>query len=212
MTLKDYSQAGESTILWEIFQKIGTRSKFAVEFGASDGYWLSNIRMFLDNGWTGLQMEGISEPKNGVKSEFITKDNINNLFKKYNVPQNVDLLSIDIDGNDYWVWKNLEYSPTVVVVEYNSNFDKNTSVALEYDEKHTFDGTYAYSASFRAYEKLATQKGYYFYAEARHTNLIFVKNEFRDILGTHSSTTNVNNLPIRDHGQTLNPGKRFIEV
>lgn len=207
----DYSQAGESKLLWEIFEKIGTRSKFAVEFGASDGYWLSNIRMFLENGWTGLQMEGISNVKNGVVSEFITKDNINFLLKKHGVPDNFDLLSIDIDGNDYWIWKCLIYSPTVVIIEYNCNFHKDISVALEYDENHTFDGTYAYSASFKAYEKLAKQKGYYFYGETRHTNLIFVKNEYSSSLGVHSSTANINLLPIKDHGQSLN-GKKFIEV
>jgi hypothetical protein len=212
MKLKDYSQAGESLILWDVFQKIGAKNKFAVEFGASDGYWLSNIRTFLENGWSGLQMEGVSEPKNEVKSEFVTKDNINLLFKKYSVPENFDLLSIDIDGNDYWVWKNLEYNPSAVIIEYNSNFSKTVSVALEYDETHTFDGSYAYSASFKAYEKLAEKKGYYFYAEVRHTNLIFIKNEYRGMLGQHPSISNIEKLPIYDHGQVLKKEKRFIEV
>jgi hypothetical protein len=210
--MNDYSQYGESLILWNIFEKIGTRSKFAVEFGASDGFWLSNIRMFLENDWNGLQMEGISNTKNNVKNEFITKDNINLLFEKYGVPEDLDLLSIDLDGNDYWVWKNINYHPSVVIIEYNSNFHKDISVALEYDENHRFDGSHAYGASFRAYENLAKSKGYYFYCETAFTNLIFVSEEYREILGTHTSIRNIESLPYQMHGQTLHENKRFIGV
>ena len=56
--MKDYSQYGESLIINEIFKKIDPINKFMVEFGASDGYWLSNIRMFMEMGWNGLQFEG----------------------------------------------------------------------------------------------------------------------------------------------------------
>lgn len=210
--MTDYSQSGESPMLWNIFEKIGTRSKFAVEFGASDGYWLSNIRMFLENGWNGLQMEGIAEPQNNVKNEFITKENINSLFEKYEVPKNLDLLSIDIDGNDYWIWEIINYNPAVVIIEYNCNFHKDVSVALEHDVNHRFDGSHAYAASFRAYDNLARQKGYYFYAETAYTNLIFVREEYREVLGTHPSIRNVEDLPIKMHGETLQPHKRFIGV
>lgn len=208
----DYSQFGESKILWDIFEKIGTRSKFAVEFGAADGYRGSNIRMFLENGWKGLQVEGVSDVKNNVKREFITKDNINDLFQKYEVPNDLDLVTIDIDGNDFWVWKALTYDPAVVVIEYNSNFQKDVSVSLEYDENHRFDGSYAYGASFKAYDNLAKEKGYYFYAEVSFANLIFVKDEFRENLGTHSSISNVEKLPVVNHAQALAHDKKFIRV
>ena len=55
--MTDYSQHGESKILKNIIDNIGELNRYAVEFGASDGYWLSNIRMFFDEGWTGIQME-----------------------------------------------------------------------------------------------------------------------------------------------------------
>ncbi len=210
--MNDYSQYGESLILFDIFEKIGTRSKFVVEFGAADGYWLSNARLFLENGWSGLQMEGISVPKNNVKNEFITKENINHLFIKHEVPPNLDLLSIDLDGNDYWIWKAIDFQPAVVIIEYNSNFNKDVSVALEYDEQHRFDGSYAYGASFQAYNNLAKQKGYYFYGEVAFTNLIFVKEEYKDVLGIHSSVNNIEKLPILMHRQSLSQNKRFINV
>jgi len=148
--MKDYSQYGESKILFEIFEKIGTENKFVVEFGASDGFWLSNARMFIEMGWDSLQMDGITEPKNGVKHEFITKENINTLLEKYSVPKNLDLMSIDIDGNDYWVWKELTYEPNVVIIEYNSNFDINESYTLIYDANHDFKKSGGfYSASVK---------------------------------------------------------------
>jgi hypothetical protein len=83
--MKDYSQYGESKLIYDILNKIGTLNRYAVEFGASDGYWLSNIRMFLEDGWNGLQMEGGTKSGvNGVVNEFITKENINFLLDKYN--------------------------------------------------------------------------------------------------------------------------------
>lgn len=208
--MKDYSQNGESKILLNIFKKIGVDKGFAVEFGAGDGYWLSNIRMLLDLGWSGLQMEGISNPNGVVKKEFITKDNINDLLKKYNVPENFDLISIDIDGNDYWVWKELKYKPTVVIIEYNPNFSYEESLALEYDENHVWDKTYAYSASLLALKKLGEEKGYYLYIESKFENLIFIDNKYNDLLPTLFDITKVK-IPHKAHNQILN-NKKFINV
>lgn len=206
--MKDYSQHGESLVLNSLFEKIGTVEKYGVEFGASNGYHLSNLRFFLESGWTGLQMEGFVNTGSEVKQEFITKENINELFDKYQVPQIFDLLSIDIDGNDYWVWKEINREPNVVIVEYNSNFPVDLSVALEYNPNHTFDGSHAYSASFKAFCNLAEQKGYYLYQEVAYCNLIFVKNIFKQI--APSLFTNIS-LPFHQHGQNLH-GKKFITV
>jgi hypothetical protein len=206
--MKDYSQYGESSILDSIFKKIGTVSNYGVEFGSSDGYWLSNLRYFLELGWKGLQMEGISRAGSDVKQEFITRENINELFDKYAVPQIFDLLSIDIDGNDYWVWKEINRTPNVVIIEYNSNFSHDEAVTLEYDPNHIFDNSYAYGASFKAMCDLARYKGYYLYHEILHTNLIFVKDEFKDIAPPlYNGVT----LPFKQHGQILQ-NKRFVEV
>ena len=136
--MKDHSQHGEFPILLDIFQKINKNTGFAVEFGAANGVWYSNIRNFIELGWNSLQMdgnperEGKSDITTDVKKEFITSENINLLFKKYNVPDEFELLSIDIDGNDYWIWKNLNYFPDVVIIEYNSNIPHGVSVSLKY--------------------------------------------------------------------------------
>lgn len=177
--MKDYSQHGESLIINDIFKKIAPINKVMVEFGASDGYWLSNIRMFIEMGWNGLQFEGITNPSNGVKKEFITKENVNEIFKKYEVPKEFDILSIDIDGNDYWIWETLEFTPSVVIIEYNSNFSIEQSYALRYNENHSFHKNNSYSASFTAMKKLGKNKGYFLYSEVRFTNMIFIHNKYK---------------------------------
>ena len=122
----------EDTVLQKIFDLLGKKCEYCVEFGAGDGIKLSVTYPFRQNGSKSLLMDGcvimnkyfdgrkfdrslttsasvnkdqIINSKADVKIEFITKENINDLFKKYNVPENFNLLVIDIDGNDYWVWK-----------------------------------------------------------------------------------------------------------
>ena len=196
--MNDYSQNGEGKILYEILSIIPDKKNFVVEFGAGDGYWFSNTRGLIELGWDSLQMDGISEPKNNVKQEFITKENINDLFKKYNVPHEFDLLSIDIDGNDYWVWESLEYSPSVVIIEYNSNFDLNESYTLRYNPSHNFhtDGN-AFGASLIALKKLGESKGYFLHLEVNYMNLIFIKNQYKHLFSEIDLSTV--QLPLRVH-------------
>lgn len=182
--MKDYSRNGESLVLKQIFEKIGIYNKTGVEFGAGNGFTHSNLRMFILEDWVGIQFDSNVNKKesNGVNCEFITKENVNIIFDKYNVPQKFDFLSIDIDGNDYWVWKEINRKPNVVIIEYNCNFDKNVSLALKYNPKNIWDGSYGYSASFKAMCNLAETKGYYLYYETSFANLFFVSNEFKEIL------------------------------
>lgn len=197
----DYSQHGESTVIAGIFAVIGTRSRHAVEFGAGDGWRLSNIRMFMEWGWSGTQWDA---------ETWVTAENVNDLFAEYRVPEDVDLVSIDIDGNDYWVWKALRWEPAVMVIEYNAYFPPGTSVALEYDPHQTFDNTYAYSASLDAMCDLAHDKGYFLAAEVGAANLIFVRSEHRGkvaVLPRRQAATGWREWA--DRGPIV---KRFVEV
>lgn len=168
--MRDHSQHGESTVIAALFDRIGTRSRHAVEFGAGDGWHLSNIRMFLEDGWTGTQWD---------TETWVTAENVNDLFAEYGVPDDVDLVSIDIDGNDYWVWKALDWQPAIVCIEYNSWFGHGVSVALAYDPTQTFDFTAGYSASLDAMCDLAAAKGYFLAAEVGCSNLVFVDEAHR---------------------------------
>src|SRR5258705_13450718 len=100
-----YSQNGEDGIISAIMNLIGTSSEYYVEFGAMDGHKLSNTKNLRDNlGWKGLLLDGgYEDPSINLHKEFITAENINEIFEKYDVPYDLDLLSIDIDYNDFYV-------------------------------------------------------------------------------------------------------------
>ena len=96
-----------------------------------------------------------------IKSEKVTAENIQNLFKKYSVPKIFDLLSIDIDYNDYWVWKAIEdYVPRVVIIEFNSSIPPDESRVVPYDPDSKWDGTNYFGASLLALKNLGLEKGY----------------------------------------------------
>jgi hypothetical protein len=176
-----HSQGGEDGVLLRLFEKIGVRHRHFVEFGAWDGLHLSNTaNLRLNHGWSGLLMEG-SDRADGelVRRERVDAGNIESLFDQYEVPRDFDLLSVDIDGNDYWVWKALErFLPRVVLVEYNVFFLRETAKTIAYDPAHSWDrdnfGFY-HGASLAAFEKLARSKGYILaYTEPFCPNAFFV--------------------------------------
>ncbi|HPQ82275.1 MAG TPA: hypothetical protein PL191_00865, partial [Candidatus Saccharimonas sp.] len=140
---KVFSQNGEDGIIEEIFRRIGTDSKYSVEFGVEDGSECNTRFLIEQRGWDSLRMDGSDNNPEHIKKEYITPENINKLFKKYNVPKNLDLLSIDIDSNDIYVWKalNTEYRPRLVIVEYNATIAPCFSEAVKYEPGLTWDGT-----------------------------------------------------------------------
>jgi len=158
-----YSESGEDGVLRRIFEVIGAASRYFVEFGAWDGQHCSNTaNLRLHHGWSGLLMEG-SDRADGelVQREFVTAENVQALFGKYAVPRWFDLLVIDIDGNDYWVWKALvDHVPRVVVIEYNVLFGAHLSRTMPYDPAHVWDRTAYHGASLAALRKLGAEKGY----------------------------------------------------
>jgi len=178
---KIYSQSGEDGIIEYIFEYIGTTNKYFVEFGAADGIAFSNTaNLRINKGWNGLLLEGdanMAIRSDGVFHAIVTAENICAIFRKYNVPSTFDLLSIDIDGNDYWVWKALDtkkYKPRVVVIEYNSNFEPSESKTIEYDPYYIHDGTIYYGASLGALRKLGKEKGYSLIYRTNKLNAFFV--------------------------------------
>lgn len=175
---KIYSENGEDGILEIIFYKIKTTNKICIEFGVGDGKECNTRHLIEDNGWQGLLMDARDNTPL-IKKEFITAENINSIFKKYKVPKEFDLLSIDIDGNDYWVWKALkDYDPRVVVIEYNSSIPPAESKVIIYDPSFTWDRTNYFGASLLALANLGKIKGYTLIGcDVRGVNAFFVKNE-----------------------------------
>lgn len=173
--IKSFSQSGQDIFLYSLFSRIGTKNKIAVEFGAKDGIKWSNIRMFGFLGWKLHQWDKIFS-NHLVIQENINAENINDVFKKYNVPKQFDLLSIDIDGNDYWVWQALEYEPNVLLIEYNPNFSKDKSLSVNYDPNRSWKKNVAFGASYKAMINLGEKKGYEAVCSIQH-DLIFLKKE-----------------------------------
>lgn len=173
---KIYSQNGEDGIIEIIFKKIGTINKFFVEIGTEDGSEC-NTRLLRKKGFSGLWIDRDSYQNPLIKKHFVTKENVEKIFNKYEVPKNFDLLSIDIDGNDYWIWKAIEnYCPRVVIVEYNGHFPPPISKTISYQINFKYDKTNYFGATLAALNKIAIKKGYHLIAcDNRGVNAFFIK-------------------------------------
>jgi tetratricopeptide (TPR) repeat protein len=171
------SQHGEDGVIEAIFAAIGVTNRYFVEFGVEDATEC-NTACLLQQGWTGLMMdgEGISRnPLASVEREYVTAENINELFAKHHVPGDFDFLGIDIDGNDYWVWKALAYRPRVVVIEYNASVPPELRRVIPYDPHFRWNNSDYFGASLGALAELGNRKGYELvYCERAGTNAFFI--------------------------------------
>jgi len=168
------AQGKEDRVLVSIFDQIGRTNRVAVEFGALDGLHGSNTAHFrLSEHWRVVLFD--AAPLSPIVHHIrLTAENINRVFTDYDVPMAFDLLSIDIDGNDLWVWEALLFTPRVVVIEFNPKWGPTKSRVVPYDPDRTWDGTNYYGASVLALTRLAKRKGYTLTASTR-SNLVFVQ-------------------------------------
>jgi hypothetical protein len=175
-----FSQRGEDGILQYIISQIEIPNKIFIEFGVED-YTESNTRFLLiNNNWSGLVIDGSSDNTRFIKSDFIywkydltaynsfiTTENINELISRYTSCEDIGILSVDIDGNDYWVWEAINViRPRIVVCEYNSAFGAHEKVSVPYSPsfvrtKAHYSNLY-FGASLAAFCHLADKKGYDF--------------------------------------------------
>ena len=175
------SQNGEDGLIAFIFSEIGVTNRRFVEFGVGDGRECNCANLAIRFGWNGLMLEGnamdarraqryyANLKRSGgneieVRQAYVTAENINDTIADAGVRGEIDLLSIDIDGNDYWLWKAIDVvSPRVVVIEYNASFGLR-SITVPYDpqfvrfRRHR-SGWY-HGASVSALAKLGEEKGY----------------------------------------------------
>ena len=158
---RGFSQFGADGILHKLFADIGTTDKYFVEFGTQNGTQCNTRWLREACSWSGLLMDGgYDNTAINLHREFITSGNILSLFAKYGVPKTFDLLSVDIDGNDFHVLKKIltVHVPRVIVVE--TNFKILPSLTIKYNPKHRWDGTCYSSASVAAFEKMLRPHGY----------------------------------------------------
>ncbi len=197
---KVFSQHGEDGILLYIFSRIGTTNRRFVEFGVEDGRQCNTANLSLNHGWNGLLLDGSEENVArgrryyderiepdpslvNIVQCFVTAENIEQVLSENGIKGEIDLLSIDIDGNDYWVWKAItEVKPRVVVMEYNASFGPERSMTVKYDpafdrhQKHP-SGMY-HGASLAALAKLGHAKGYDLVGcDSKGVNAFFVRHD-----------------------------------
>lgn len=194
-----FSQWGEDGIIQYLVNHVRIERRIFVEFGV-ENYVESNTRFLLTNDqWSGLVIDGSEENIDYIKrdsiywacnlkaeSAFITRDNINDLLTRNGISGDIGLLSVDIDGNDYWVWEAIDcVSPRLVVCEYNSHFGPTAEISTPYDPAFVrgdahFSKIY-YGASIAALHALARRKGYSLVASnSAGNNVFFVRD---DLLG-----------------------------
>jgi hypothetical protein len=178
-----YSQNGEDGIIEFLLDQVGHESAYAVEIGCGDGSEC-NTKLLRKKGWDVLALD-LSCANAVVHREIVTPQNVIQIFSEYNVPDNFDLLSIDIDGMDYWVWKAIDraYRPRIVVIEYNASCGPEAAVTIRYDPFFVWDGTDYFGASLMALVRLAATKGYTLvHCEAQGVNAFFVRDDLLDAL------------------------------
>ena len=192
---KTYSQHGEDGILKAIFRKLGTASKSCVELNIGDGVE-SNTRLLIQSGWHSLLM---GRDKRAPAEKPLSPVNIGAFLRKCSVPEEFDLLSINLGYNTYWVWKAIEgYRPRVVAVEYNGLIPLGKRIVVEYDPDAVWNRRDEYfGASFLAIVELGRQKGYNLVAcDSTGVEAFFVRS---DLAAGNSRSAGVDELyrPLR---------------
>lgn len=193
-----YSQNGEDGILLYIFSLLGTTSRKAVEICAGSGTQCNTANLIINHGWQGLLFDGdadlIAHGKAfysagrttsivppALVAAWITAENIDHLVANHGFAGEIDLLSLDVDGNDYWIWKALTcVEPRVVVLEFNTSCGPQASVAMSYRPDYRLDMSsqpYRCGASLRAFVNLGKTKGYRLVGiQSLGFNAFFVRN------------------------------------
>ncbi len=191
-----FSQNGEDGIIRYIFSVIGFESRYFVEFGFG-AHQCNSLRLMLHESFKGLLMDGSEEQcrifnlsckkmqLNNVLAvnAFIDTTNLQKLIAQNNVPDEIDFLSIDVDGNDYWLWEILDcVSPRVVCIEYNSgigsDYSWSTPYSADFERFAAHPSGFFAGASLKALESLGQRKGYRLVAcDSTGTNAFFIRKD-----------------------------------
>ncbi len=197
-----FSQFEEDGMLLFIFSILGMDHKTFVEIGSDDGVNSNSANLYFNFGWHGLFIDANPKSiKRGRKffSKYphpwyyqpkftcakVTRENINALIEEGGYEGSVGLLSIDIDGNDYWIWDAITViSPQVVIIETHNEFGMK-NIVVPYDADYVYPGRHDlyHGASPVAMANLANRKGYRLVgANDLGFNFIFIKNGVADTL------------------------------
>lgn len=191
-----WSQNGEDGIVRYLFSRIGFRSRLFLEIGFSTNE-NNSLRLVLHERFGGVfidsaavnvrlfnkaaQVEGLTNVK-AIRA-FLDLDNLAPVIARAGLPPEIDFMSIDVDGNDYWFWRAITTPVArVVVVEYNASFGPDLSVTVPYDPAFSpgkyHPSGYYHGASLRALARLGEEKGYRLAGcDSQGVNAFFVRRD-----------------------------------
>jgi hypothetical protein len=214
--LRIFSQFEEDGILLAIFATIDVKMPGVfVDIGSGDGINSNCANLALNLGWNGVFIDGNSSNiKKGRKfynnhpdtwgyppqfvEALISKDNINEVIQKAGIVDKVDLLSIDLDGNEYWIWEALTcIKPRVVIIETHTEFGFE-SIVVPYNPSEQYPGLHPHyhGASLIAIKKLAEKKGYRLVGSNLYGfNTIHIRNDICENLIPSISVEKILNMP-----------------
>jgi hypothetical protein len=196
-----HSQFEEDGILLFLFAVIGYGNKTAVEICAGNGIECNTANLILNHGWWGYLFDGderrvaigtafyrdsvdtfLYPPR--FKHAWITAENVNDLIRGAGIEGEIDLLSLDVDGMDYWIWRAIEcIRPRVVVCETHNIIAPDDALTIPYDPHFVISVPDHHSASLAAMAKLAAEKGYRLVGTHRYGfNAFFILNGIADEL------------------------------
>ncbi len=222
-----FSQFEEDGKLLFIFSILGMDKKQFIEIGSDDGINSNSANLYFNFGWHGLFIDGNPKSiKRGEKffakyphpwyykpkfaCELVKRENVNQAIEKAGFKGDIGLLSIDIDGNDYWVWDAIDVvSPQVVIIETHNEFGLN-DIVVPYDPNYFYPGKHPvyHGASPIAMTKLAKRKGYRLAgANELGFNFIFIKNGLADDLIPEVTVESV-----LQHPSCIEGFKKFDEI
>ena len=213
---KKTSQNNEDGIIEYIFNKIELKKINFVEIGFD--YYQNNSLNFLDKVNKGLYIDGSKDKvfllKNIIKllypfkkikvlSKLIDRDNLNEIINNYFNELEIDFFSIDVDGNDYYLFENLKIRPKIICIEYNFWFGPNIKCSIPYDKYFTWKKGSLYSgASLNALCSLAKKRGYYLIAlDSNCVNAFFIRSDLKnkfEIIDNIKSFKTPKKYPIND--------------
>jgi hypothetical protein len=191
-----YSQWGEDGIIDHLVSNALIANRSFVEFGVESYTEANTLFLLKHRQWRGLVIDGSPQHIETIRRSetfwkydlyadcsFITKDNINEIILRNGFSGDLGILSVDIDGNDYWVWDAITaVSPRIVISEYNSLFGPTAKVSIPYQADFYRQADKAprgyFGASIAALDHLAREKGYSLVAgNSAGNNVFFVRND-----------------------------------
>lgn len=201
---KIFSQFGDDGIIQYIVDKLDLDYQYQnfIEFGVEDYEEANTKFLLLNNNWSGLILDSSKKNIEKIKKNFffwkfdldavhcfVTKENINSIIAESEINKNkIGILSIDIDGNDYWIWKEINIvDPLIVIIEFNSTFGFEKKISVPYKKdfdrsKEHYSNLY-WGASLEGLKYLAKQKGYKFFTtNSSGNNAYFIKENIFDKL------------------------------